>query len=314
MRPIFRSGAADKLLSDFSIYYENDPGDFIAQKILPIVKVKEASGFTAKFDKSNLRNPGGILRFPGTRARSWDYAYVTGKYSCQERALEKLVPWVYYKNTDQPYDLQLEVTKGLQQQIWIDQELTLATALQSSSVLTQNLNLTASGTSAQWDQPTSDPIGNINTARITIKQQIAKVPNCLMLSYDTFQDLLIHPDIVDRVKYVGTTDATAVLNAMKAIFQVQNIFVGSSVYNNANENVANSLGFIWNQSAILFYRPDAPTIMTPSLGYTIKDVDNVVDSYEDIAREGDVFRLKNSYDQNLTDVNAAYLFYNTVSN
>lgn len=313
MRPVFRSGAADKLLSQFSVAYENDPGDFAAMKILPLVKVKEAAGLTAKYDKSNLRNPGNILRFPGTRARSWDYGYITGKYFCQERAVEKLIPWVYYKNVDQPYNLQLETTKGLQQQIWIDQELTLATALQNPAIITQNTNL-GSNPANQWNSPTSDPIGDVTNARITVKKQIAQTPNSMFVSWDTYQDLLVHPDIVDRVKYVGVTDPNAVTNAMKALFQVENFIVGAAVVNNANENKSDNLGFIWNASALVFYRPNTPSIMTPSLGYTIKDIDNVVDSYEDLPREGDVFRLKNSYDQNITDPNAAYLFYNTVSN
>jgi hypothetical protein len=87
MNPVVGATKVDKLLTQFSIAYRNE--QYLGDKILPVLKVKEKTGKFAKYGKDNLRLEDSIERGPGTRARSFDYSVSTGTYSCSEKALEK---------------------------------------------------------------------------------------------------------------------------------------------------------------------------------------------------------------------------------
>lgn len=310
--PNLGDAKVDKILSQFSQRYVNT--DYISELILPPLKVKEKAGKFAKYGKENLRvYADQTFRAPGTRANSIDYSVSQGTYVCQEHALEKGVPDEYKNNTDKPYDPQRDAVATIMDNIWVNQEVALATAMTATATLTNNTTL--SGTSQWSDYANSDPFDDINTGIATVRAATGKRPNSCTMSHDVAQKLKSHPDVREQVKYTngGQLSDNAFIKFLKDFFNLENVYVGSAIKNTADEGQVDSLGNVWGDDFVLFYKNPRPTIMMATFGYTFFDVPRQVDKYREESNVQDVVRQRYSYDQNLMDVLLAYLIKDAIA-
>lgn len=296
----------DKILTQFSVAYRND--SYISESIAPVINVKQRSGKFAKYGKENLRLEDNILRAPGTRARSFDYTVSQGTYSCQEHSIEKIVPDEMAANSDDPYDPRRDATMFALDKIWLNAENELSTSMSDTNVMTQN---STPGTT--WDDAASDPFDDIKTARETIKLSTGKHANVAVMGYQVWQVLQNNGDFVDRVKHVGTVEEGALLRALASLLQVDEVLIGSSIKDTANEAQGESLGYVWGKHFWLLHRAARPSVMAASFAYTMKDVNRVVDVYRDEPRKGDVVRVRDSFDQVIVDDKLGYLLQNVVA-
>ena len=309
MKPSDRQMAVDKILTQFSVAYRNP--NYISDLVMPRLKVKESSGKFAKYGKDNLRLESNIERAPGTQARSFDYAVSQGTYTCTEKSLEKAVPDEFMDNADDPYDPKRDAAVFCLDKIWVHQENALATAMASASIITQNVTL--AGTDQWSDYVNSDPLSDIKTARDTIRLNTAVVPNVAVMNEDVFSTLINHPDIVERIKYVGTVDVEATKRALASLLRVEQVLVGDAVMNTANQGQADSMSDIWGDHFWLLYRPSRPSLMAPAFGYTITDKDRVADTRDDRAIKSEVVRVCDSYDQTIVDAKCCYGIFSAIA-
>lgn len=307
--PVIGSTKVDKILSQFSVAYRNE--NYISEKILPVLKVVEKSGKYAKYGKDNLRLPDSMERAPGTQAMTFDYTVSQGTYACTEKSAEKAVPDEFQQNQDDPYDAKRDATTFALDKLWGYAENKLATYMSNTANLTSNVTL--SGTTQWSDYSNSDPMSNIKTGRTTMLGNNGKKPNLLVLGNDVWEALKIHPDIAERVKYVGVTGADAIKRAIAQLFEVEEVLVGDSIKNSANEGQTDSLTTLWGKHAWLIYRAPRPSLMGLSFGYTFKDVERVVDVRREEALLSDVVRVRESYDQQVIDVTLAYFIKDAVA-
>ena len=311
-KPQIGDAKVDKILSQFSQMYRNK--FYIAERILPVLAVKERSGKYAKYGKENLRNYNNqILRAPGTRALSVDYSVSQGTYVCSERSLEKKVPDELANNTDDPYDPKRDATVVLMDNILVNQEYVLQQFLTSTTNLTQNTTL--SGT-AQWnDYANSDPISDIETAIETVRAATGQRPNIMAMGRKVFLRLKYHPDIREQLKY--TTNASlsddSLLSALRDFFNLEEVIVGEAVVNTSVDGQADSISDLWGLDAWLIYRTARPSLMNATFGLTLMDVPNQVDTYRDEPFRSDVVRVRKSFDMNVFDANLGYLIKNAIS-
>jgi len=307
--PVLGSMKVDKILTQFSVAYRNK--GYISDKILPRIKVKERSGKFAKYGKDNLRLEDNVLRTPGAQARTFDYSVSQGTYTCTEKALEKIVPDEFVNNSDDPYDPKRDAAMFCVDKIWLHQENALATTMADTSTITQNTTL--SGTDQWSDYGNSDPLDDINTARETIRTNTGLHANVAVFGIATWQKFIHHPDVVERIKYVGTVDPEAVKRAVASLLQVDEILIGEGIKNTANQGQSDSLANVWGDHFWLLYRPSTPSLMTASFGFTITDMDRMVDTRYDAARVGEVVRVRDSYDQTIVDAACCYLIHSAVA-
>lgn len=307
----------DKILSSFSQRYSNL--EYIADQILPLVKVSEKTGKFAKYGKENLRIfSTGLLRAPGAEAVEVDYTASQGTYACFERSAAKGIAWEAYQNTDDPYDPKRDATKHTIDLIMQANEYGLATAMSNNSIMTQYVAL--SGTQ-KWDEATyaSDPIADIFTACEAVRTSTGRWPNLMVMPHKVRTALKKHPLIIERIKYTpgkqtgGSLTNSELEQAIADIFGIKKVVVGSAVYNQANEGAADSLTDIWGKNLWVIYRVETPTILEASFGYTIQDLPRTVDGWSEIWKKRDVVRTSWSYDQNICDVNLGYLIQNCIT-
>jgi len=312
MNPKLGDAKVDKILTQFSQKYVND--NYISELILPPLKVKEKTGNYAKYGTENLRiYADGIWRAPGTRANSVDYTVSQGTYACRERSIEKLVPDEYVNNTDDPYDPKRDAVATIMDNIWVNQERALAAYMTLTANLSQNTTL--SGTSQWSDYTNSTPFSDIQTGIETVRAATGVLPNSVVMSYDVMQKLKAHPDVREQVKYTsgGQLSDDAFKQFLKGFFHLENIYVGTAIYDSADEGQTASLANVWNDDFTMFYKNPRPTLMKATFGYTFHDVARKTDTYREEPRVSDVVRVRYSYDQNVMDASLAYLIKSAVA-
>lgn len=308
--PQLGQAKVDKILSQFSQYYTNKV--YVAEKVLPPLKVKEKTGKYAKYGKENLRlYSGQILRAPGTRAQQVDYSVSQGQYVCAERSLEKGVPDEFANNTDEPYDAKRDATAVIMDNIWVNQEYALSSFMADPSNMP--LNIALAGLNQWTEYATSDPINDINTAIQAVRTATGQRPNVILMGIYDFMILKSHPDIRDQLKYTnsGQLSDTQMGDFLKQFFNLDEVIIGEAVMNNSLPGQADDIEDIWSGNCWLLFRTPRPSIMQATFGLTLFDVPRVVDTYREESHKQDVVRVRYSYDQNIFDADLGYLIQHT---
>ncbi len=115
-----------------------------------------------------------------------------------------------------------------------------------------------------------EPVKLFDDLCTQIEQNTGRRPNRLGLGREAFSALKNNPDIIDRVKFGGSTDAPATVNekVLAELFGLEKVVVLASIYNKAGLGVAEDMEFICDpKAALLAYATNAPRIDEPSAGY-----------------------------------------------
>jgi len=298
------------LLTQISTKYTNE--NYICEKVFPIVQVKKDTGKIVSYSMDNLRIVE-ALRGVGSQANEVGHTVtISDHYSLSERCLQELVPDEHMEQADTPIKPKIDATENLMDRILVIKEKLLADSIGSTSVVTYNTTL--SGTDQWSDYANSDPIGDIKTGANSVRTYSGKKPNTLILAYNTWQQLVDHPDVTDRVKYSQLADVDSLNSALARIFNVKRVWVGDAQYNSGAEGRTASLTDIWNKIAIICYIEDNPTLKSRSLGFTYQmKAPRMVDGWREESRKGDWIRVTDKYDQQIVDINCAYLIYAAIA-
>lgn len=298
----------DPALSNVSIKYTNDT--FIADMVLPVIRVSKQTGKYYIYDKSNLRVDK-TNRAAGSPSNEIDFGVApTGTFACDDHALKGFVADEIQDQADAALNPLIDETETVTEKLMIDRELSAATLLTSTSNLTQNTTL--SGTSQWSDYSNSDPIGDVRTARTTVHGATFKKPNTLILGKQVFDMLCDHPAIIERVKYSQLGVVTEELLAR--VFQVEKVIVGEAGYNTAAEGQTDSLSYVWGKHAVVAYISPVVKIKMLSLGATFTYGTRSVKRWRDEDREGTYVRVgQDNYVQKIIAAAAGYLIYNAIA-
>ena len=85
----------------------------------------------------------------------------------------------------------------------------------------------------------SDPIAFIDSEKTSMNQQTGRMPNRIGLGINVFNALKVHPGILERVKYGGSTanPASVTENVLAQLFGVEKIVVLKSIMNSAGMGI-----------------------------------------------------------------------------
>ncbi len=114
-----------------------------------------------------------------------------------------------------------------------------------------------------------DPVNFFDERMKEIKQQGRRKPNRLALGANAFIALKNHPDIIERVKFTGSTANPAIVTvgALAAILQIEQVKVLESTYNAGGIGEEDMQFICDTDSALLCYATNNPAIDEPSAGY-----------------------------------------------
>jgi len=320
--PDVSSVHVDQALTNVSVGYR--PNSYISEEIFPPVTVQRQSDKYYKVDeKREAMRLSDTSRAPGAEANEVDFDLSTDTYFCEDHALEGIIPDEERANADPAVQADINRAELITDKILLGKEVGLVTLLEAG-LATEGTNLTTLDAGKEWSNySTGDPVADVQGA---IAKHIAtskgQVPNGMVLPYEVFLKMKDHPDIIDRVKYGGSTGNAGVVNAetLAQVFGIDRLWVPRSFKNTAKQGAAASMSAVWGENdVVLCYIPAAPGLRTQALGYSFRwnvgggSVDGMlVERWREAKRHGDMISVRYYYDQKVVDSGCAHRIANTL--
>lgn len=308
--PTMQTGRVDKQLTNISLAITN--GEFIHSKILPVIpNLKNESGVIGKFDDAaHLRIYESIRSIGDEGQHRIEYKQTNNtKYEINFHDLEKYTDDRVRDQFEKPFDARRDALTILEASRDLEMENGIATVLADTSVLTNN-----STPSVLWDDPTSDPLGDMEAVAEAIRLEIGRRPNKAWTNAAVISKLKTHPQFTD--KFTGGGKIT-VLNQAKVIeiikehLGLDEVHVGTAIKATSLDGQGTlTKGEVWADDFGLYFAPKTPSLNTPSFGYRFELAGKnkrVSNRRELIGDKGDLLRLEWAFQDKILMTNAAYL-------
>jgi hypothetical protein len=265
-------------LTNISIAYIQDANNFVADKVFPKVSVLKQSDLYWKYSKSDWRRTDANRRAPSTETPGVGWRVTTDNYFAHVYGVHKDIDDQLRANADTAFSLDRDASLFVTNQLLLRRDIDWAATYFQPGVWGTDLTGVPAGPGVnqflQWDQAGSDPIMDITTAAVAFREQTGYSPNTLTMGAYVLQVLRNHPDILDRIKYtqrgIVTEDLLATLFGVDRVLICYASQANGPLINDAVQmDAATTYSFIADsKSALLSYSPAAPSLMTPSAGYT----------------------------------------------
>jgi len=307
MNPTTSDVHMDAALTNLSIKYKN--AAFVGESLFTVIPVKKDSDKYFIYGKQDFLLAD-TLRAPGTRAKQVEYKITASSaYSLKEHSLEGQIIDEVRDNADEPLNYEADTVEEVTDRLKLNLEYQLA-------AIATNPDNYASGhygtPSPTWDDPSSDLIDDIDTAKELIRSKIALMPNTLLVSAKVHKVIKRHPQLLNIFKY--TRGGVITIDMIKEALEVENYIVAGGIYNAANEEQTESLTDIWGRNAILAFVNPRPGLRQLSFAYLFrKQGYPLVERWRENALRCDWIRVNDKYDTAIVANTAAYLFQNPVS-
>ena len=254
-------------LTNVSVAYIQDPANFVAGQVFPIVPVTKQSDLYYIYDIGDFNRDTAKKRAPGTESAGDGWRTSNTSYNCFTWALHQDIPEEDRLNADSVFDLDKDATVFLTQKMLISRERDWASTFFTTSLWTGSTSGSDITPTNLWDTVASTPIEDVRAQTRSIQKKTGYKPNTLVLGTDVYDAIVDHPDILDRVKHTQLGIVTRELLA--AVFEVNRVLVAEGIYNSAAEEATDSMSYIATATgALLCYSAPNPGLRMPSAGYT----------------------------------------------
>ena len=309
----------DAGMSEMSIQFAMEPGMYLGNTVMPVVPVAKQYDRYYIWDKDYWFKIPDTRRAPATRANQVETSVSSNAYYCHNYALEEKIPFEDLTNADEALALEESTGRHIMQLMMLDQENRIATLLTTAGNVGSGNALTGT---AQWsDRANSDPVSDVTTGRLWVQKETGFKPSTMVVGQEVHDSLILHPDMIDRIKYVQAATAGNVGNAVADVMQVGRYLIGGAPKQNAAEGLptsASSMTFIWGKNASLYYVPGAPGRNIPSAAYAFRwrpagFTDFVVETKDDDDIKARLKRINYFQDERVTASSLIYLLSTVVA-
>lgn len=331
MQPLPSQVHKSAALSNISIGYRNQM--FIADRVFPHVPVTKQSDYFFKFLKGAWFRNEAAVRGPGGAAARSGYKVSSDTYQCKEYAMAHPIPIELINNADLAIRPWATGVRFATNAVMLAKEVLVADMCCTTGNWT-----TSDDVNGEWahDAGTNTFITDVLDGKETIRQLIGVYPNVLVIDAKTFRELKQVSDIIDRIKYTGTSGKPADVTpqTLAALFELDEVLIGGALKNTAEETVAGTefTGVdLWEKTAtkgagFLFYRTPAPALDEPNPGYIFewdagagqesrqlaRDIYRQVRFWWEDSNKQFVVEASENFDPKVTCADAGLLFYDTI--
>ena len=206
---------ADQILTNFAVGYKAQ--EFAASRVFPIVRVPKPSGKYFVFGKE-LYDSIEQARATSGPFRRVQHTYSQSTYSCLEYGLEEPIDLGVQAQAE-GVDPRQDAAALVMELLYLGLEDRVATEILTTS---QPTTVAALAGRDRWDDPSSDPVQQVETYRNTIIGLTGVRPNRLLIGYQVLAGLKTNDSIKDRIKYGGgpSNPAVVTLQDLAALFEV----------------------------------------------------------------------------------------------
>jgi hypothetical protein len=303
----------DKLLTGVS--NQLIPVGFIAEMILPILRVKQRTGKIGKYGNNHLRIINSLHSGKGGYRVGEAVVRSSDSYAIQNHALKEFVTQEDKDNVELPFDAEKDTVINLTVPLQLEKEFGLASVLGNTSIITNNTTL--SGTSQFSDYDDSDPLTVTKTARLAVRNACGVAPNKVAMDYNVAETLRNHPQLLDKLGYKYNRSGGLTDDELARVLSVKKVLISEAMYNSAKEGQTDVLSPVWGKHLIYITAPDSAQVRQKSLGYDLgltgRKPRQVHKSMVDEPVGSTKIMVLDDYEQLLTDVTCAYLIKNSIA-
>ncbi len=266
-------------LTNMSVAHFQPDDWFISPFVFPILPVQLSTSYYYKFNKGDLARDN-VQRKPEF-GKVTPMLFGTDKelYNCD---VDQIIIGLDQIST---LDYQRAGTPGISdprrakvrlaaEQLKLHMDKTFAEGYFKSGIWTNEWTgvTTTPGSSEfyQFSDSNFDPVTFFGSLRTAMMKNGRRKPNVLALGVEAYEALKSNADILDRVKYSGSTANPATINAnvLAQLLEIDRVVVLNSVYNSGAYGVENMSFVCDSKSALLCYAAPNPAIDEASAGYT----------------------------------------------
>lgn len=260
-------------------YYQSDDKAF-AKTIFPICPVSLSSDNYYIFDKEDLLRDNWQRKPPYGKVNTAVLSEHTESYAC---VVDQMIMGIdRIRQTDltrrqgpATRDPRMQRTRTMASQANIHQDVLFAKTFLRKGVWGNekagvDSTALAAGQFIKFSNGNSDPIALIDESATEMEENTGRRPNRLALGVNVYNKLKLHPGILERVKYGGSTlnPAHVTVNVLAQLFGIDRITVQRSIMNKAKLGQKADMGYIGDPNGFLLaYATDTPSIDEPSAGY-----------------------------------------------
>lgn len=276
---IMKGWKPNRYLSNMSMAYFANAADWVAPAIFPICPVSLTSSYYYEFLKGDLARDQVRRKPVYGKVDPAVMGHTDHTYRCDVdqiiTGIDQIGTLDYQRsNAPASIDPRRSKVRFIAEQMNLHLDVVFASSFFHEGVWANEMeghDTENTGTKfLKFSNANFDPVHFFNARRREIKLEGRRTPNKLALGYDAYIALTEHPDILERVKYTGSTANPAIVtrNVLAQILQIDQIVVFESTYNVSEPGQEDDMRFICDPAgALLCYATPSPAIDEPSAGY-----------------------------------------------
>ena len=266
-------------LTNMSVAYFQPDDWFVSPFVFPMLPVPTSTGHFYVFNKEDLARDDVRRKPEFGRVAPTVVGHKTETYSCEVdqilMGIDQIRSLDYARaRTPGINDPRKAKVQTVTEKMKIHTDVTFANGFFKSGIWNNEYTGVTStpGTSQfyKFNDANFDPVHFFNGLKRKMQKEGRRKPNVLALGVEAFDALVENPDLLDRVKYTGSTanPATVNTNVLAQVLEVERVVVLNSTYN-AGKLGEEDMQFVCDPTAaLLAYAAPNPGIDTPTAGYT----------------------------------------------
>lgn len=258
--------------------YFADPEDFVATKIFPLCPVQQSISRYYTFSKADLARDNVQPKPSFGKVTPALMGHSDDTYRCEVDqvivGIDEITALDYTRaGASGAMDPRRAKARFIAEQMLIHLDVEFAKKYFGTGVWGNEwTGVTSAPTGKQFykfNDANFDPVNFFDTLMKEVKQGARRRPNKLVLGAEAYIGLKNNPELLERVKYTGSTvnPANVTTNVIAQLFRLDAVEVLEGTYNAAGIG-DEDMQFICNpKGALLCYTTDVPAIDEPSAGY-----------------------------------------------
>lgn len=254
-----------ELESGWSIAYQQEESNFVADQWFPQIAVDKIAGYYPKWAKANaFTNKAGTWR-PGSMPPAGELGIdAPGFYACERYAFQSPLladlPFV----ADPAYPLEKATTQFVTDVLRLNKEIKIANSYFKTGVWGMDITGVNSGetwapgevttgeTFRRFNDADSDPITLFKDIKMGVKKSIGVKPNTLILGEQVYEAMRINPQLISLYRNPqGSEKVPTKLNEqmIAQALDIEKIIVAGAMYNTTPNASTCTLDWVFGKSA-----------------------------------------------------------------
>lgn len=259
----------NRTLTQFALEGMRSGGQFVADRLAPVVRVPTTSGKYYVFpNAAGFRDDIDSLRAPLTESNEVRRSYSSAVYSCRQYGLRELIADEELDNADRAViDPERDAMGLITRKLRLAIETRVVGKLLSPAVVTSNGDAEAAWNAASG----ADIEGDIDTARLSVRRKAGVEPNTIVIPPHIAVAAKKDSQVRELVKY---TDSTLLVNGElpPKLFGLE-VVIPMALFDDAEPGTAaQDPGFVWDANSVLvcYVEREIPSKRSMSLAYQFR--------------------------------------------